>query len=179
MSTPYIGQIQVFAFNFPPKNYAFCAGALMAISQNQALFAILGTTYGGNGTTTFALPDLRGRLPFQNNGNYPIGMRAGSETVTLVPTNLPMHNHLLMTDATTTGDLNSNTPAGNEVIGQSAGTASGTGAFGVSMYNTGAGPSLNFNAIAAAGNSQPHSNLMPYLTINYCIALSGIFPSRN
>jgi len=170
MSDPFIGTIQIFGFNFPPRGWAMCNGQLLSIAQNTALFSLLGTTYGGDGQTTFALPDLRGRFPnHQGQGpglsNYDIGQVAGSETVTLLNTNLPAHTHGLRAGTTST----TKNPTG-KFIGLSSGGAAYT------ATQTGL---MASNAIDPAGGSQPFPNLNPYLTLNFCIALVGIFPSRN
>lgn len=177
MSSPYVGQIQIFAFGFAPQNCALCQGQILPINQNTALFSILGTYYGGNGQNTFALPDLRGRVPFQF-GSLPIGAVGGTETVTLIPGQMPVHTHTLMADSTADSGTK-NAPANNEVLGVSAGTIEGGGTFDVTIYGT-SNPTgqLDPNAIAPVGGA-PHNNMMPYLTINYSIALFGIFPSRN
>lgn len=167
MATPFIGQIQMFSFNFPPRFWARCDGQLLPINQNQALFSILGTTYGGNGTTNFALPDLRGRTPLhfgQGPGlsNRSLGQVGGAENVTLLTSQLPSHSH---------------TPAANNAaptIGTPAGNLWAQG-----NYSATGGSSMAAGDIGNAGGNQPHANLSPYLTVNFCIALSGIFPSRN
>jgi len=170
MTNVFVGEIRLYGFNFAPRGMAQCNGQLLAISQNTALFALLGTQYGGNGQTTFGLPDLRSRVPIhQGQGpglsQYVMGEQAGTETVTLLSTQMPAHNHLhnaANTDATDSSPQN-NVPA----VIPSGG------------YTTTANTQMNPAAIANAGGSQPHSNLQPFLTINFCIALVGIFPSRN
>lgn len=174
MSEPFIGQIAIFGFNFPPRGWALCNGQLLAIAQNTALFSLLGTTYGGNGQTTFALPDLRGRVPVhfgQGPGlsSYALGQSAGTETVTLLTTQIPAHTHALncQSEAGNTGS-----PVGAVLAKEGAGLAA--------PYQGGVANSIMAaSSIGAAGGSQPHSNIQPYLTINFCIALEGIFPSRN
>lgn len=175
MSEFFIGQIMMAGFNFAPKYFAQCNGQLLPINQNQALFSLLGTQYGGNGTTTFQLPDLRSRTPLGyassvDPGWQPpgaqIGQTGGAENVTLLSNQLPVHGHSLggtTTEGHTknpTNALFANTP--------------------VSLYATPGGlVPLNVNTCGASGGNQPHSNLQPYTTINFCIALQGIFPSRN
>ena len=185
MSEPFLGQIEIFAFGFPPKGWTLCNGQIMSIAQNQALFSLLGTTYGGNGTTTFALPDLRSRLP---NGfgqmtagpYYNLGQNAGEEQHTLISTEMPSHNHFLMADSTTTGANNGGTPSSASVLGNSAGSISTGSTFTTQMYS-----SRSFNntlapqVIGLNGGGQPHENRMPYLVLNFCIAINGVFPSRN
>jgi microcystin-dependent protein len=186
MSEPYISQIEIFGFGFAPKNWANCAGQVMPISQNQALFSLLGTTYGGNGVQTFALPDLRGRVPISMGQGpglpaYSEGQVGGEETHVLQTGEMPLHTHLIMADAaTTTGIVN--TPASNLSLGQSSGQPPSGSAFAVNIYNTaapGQGSALAPGAIGTTGNNQAHENRMPYLGINVCICLFGLFPSRD
>ena len=178
-SEPYIGEISMFAGNFPIRGYAFCQGQLLSIAQNTALFSILGTTYGGNGQTTFALPDLRGRAPIgqgQGSGLSPqtLGQMAGSETVTLLSTQMPAHTHTATVTPRGVSD------AGNTAVPTGAYPAN-TGALD-KEYNT-SGTLVNMGAatvtVDAAGGSQPHNNMTPYLVIYFLIALEGLFPSRN
>jgi len=168
---PWVGEIAMVGFNFAPTGWALCDGQLLAISQNTALFSLLGTTYGGNGTTTFALPDLRGRAPIhQGQGPglspYVIGQVGGTETTTLTVGQMPAHSHAAMADS---GNGTSDTPTGL-LVARNAG--------GVPQYGSNAVASLAPGAIASTGSSPPHQNLQPYLTINFIIALQGIFPSR-
>lgn len=170
MASPFIGQIQPFGFNFPPRGWATCDGQLLPISQNTALFALLGTTYGGDGRTTFALPDLRGRVPIHmGNGpglsSYTIGQKSGVETVTLTVPQLPSHNH---THACSSDDPNAGSPVNNVPA-----------AVANPIYSTTQNALMSPSVIGNAGGSQPHENRQPYLTINFCICLQGIFPSRN
>ena len=174
-----IGELRMFAGNFAPRNWAFCAGQLMSISQNTALFSILGTTYGGNGQTTFALPDLRSRVPVgtgQGPGlsNISLGEQSGEAVHTLLTTEMPAHNHGINGNAT--GLANSAAPAGNSIgIGVVPSTNTP-----VNMYNSAApGAALNPQTCGIAGGSQPHNNMQPYLGMNYIICLFVIFPSRN
>lgn len=168
---PFIGQIQAFGFNFAPRGWAFCNGQLLAISQNTALFSLLGTTYGGDGRTTFALPDLRGRTGLQFGSgpglsNITLGERGGAENHTLTTPQLPSHNHIVAPGGKEEG--NSDDPTGAYVAGD------GTTAFGsTSDITMGASQSGN------TGGNQPFGIRDPYLGINFCIALVGIFPSRN
>jgi microcystin-dependent protein len=174
MSTPLLGTIIMFAGNFAPRGWAFCNGQLLAISQNTALFSILGTTYGGNGQTTFALPDLRGRVPM-HPGQGPglssrtLGELSGSENVTLLNNNMPIHSHLL--NCAATGGTQPS-PGGGFPAVESTGTSSN--------YSSAAdGSTMNPAVIGTAGGSQPFSIVQPYLCVNFIIALQGIFPSRN
>jgi microcystin-dependent protein len=176
--TPFLGCIFMFAGNFAPRGYALCQGQILPIAQNTALFSLLGTTYGGNGQTTFALPDLRGRAPIgqgQGPGLSPItlGEVAGTETTTLLITNMPAHNHTLTCD---TNPASVGAPSGN-LLADSGTSQSG----GVPIYSNSNAPngSLNPQSIGVAGGSQPFAIRNPYLGINYIIALQGIFPSRN
>lgn len=174
MAEPFIGQIISAGFNFAPRGYATCDGQLLSIAQNTALFSLLGTTFGGDGRVTFGLPDLRGRVPMhQGQGpgltNRTMGELAGSENVTLISSQMPMHNHTVNA-LSTNGNLKG--PGGN-VMANVQGTAT-------NIY-TNANPdtTMNANMIGLAGGNQPHNNMQPYLVINFCIALQGIFPSRN
>lgn len=177
MSEPFIAEIRMFGGNFAPRGWAFCQGQILSIAQNTALFALLGTTYGGNGQTTFALPDLRGRVPIQPGQGpglspHTLGEMSGSETVTLTQQQMPLHNHLM---GTSSSDGNDSIPANNTVPGVVI-----AGNTTANAYTTG-GVDSTFapNAITPAGGSQPHNNMQPYLAINFIIALEGIFPSRN
>jgi len=168
MSQPFIGEIRIFSFDFPPRGWATCAGQLLAINQNQALFSILGTTFGGNGINNFNLPDLRGRTPIhwgQGPGlsNYTLGQRSGEEVHTLTTNEIPGHTHAV-TASSNTADVTS--PA-------NAYWADG----GVTAYS--ATPSAALAPLGTAGQSSAHENRSPYLALNICIALVGIFPSRN
>jgi microcystin-dependent protein len=175
MSEPFVGQLMLVGFNFAPKGWAFAAGQILPISQNTALFSLLGTMYGGNGTSTYALPDLRSRVPIgfgQGPGlqNYVQGETSGSENVTLIQNEMPIHTHNIAAD-----------PApGNTTSPVSAVPARLTG--GGTPYAP-SGSSLNQqmsqNMLSPAGNNLAHNNLMPYLALNWIIALQGVFPSRN
>ena len=167
---PFLGQIQPFAFNFPPRGWATCDGQLLQISGNQALFALLGTTYGGDGQTTFALPDLRGRTALhlgQGPGltNRQIGQRSGAENVTLNVSQIPSHTHTLRAREEL---ANSNKPE-NHVLSA-----------GEQIYETGAADvNMGSSSIQNTGGGGAHNNMQPFLVINWCIALTGTFPSRN
>jgi len=166
---PFIGQIQAFGFNFAPRNWALCNGQLLPINQNQALFSLLGTTYGGDGRTTFALPDLRGRKGIhfgQGPGlsNIALGERSGAENGTLTVANLPAHNHSISSKE----EGNSDSSSGTFIAGD------GTSAFGTS-----ADSQMAPTCIGNTGNNVPFNIQNPYLGVNYCIAIYGIFPSRN
>jgi microcystin-dependent protein len=179
MSEPYLGEIRMFAGNFAPKSNAYCAGQLMSITQNSALFSLLGTYYGGNGTTTFALPDLRGRMPIcmgQGPGlsNYTIGQPVGSESVMITPAQLPMHTH---TPVATTVAGGSITPGG--MIPAALPAPPWTSYWVKDANKTGSPLAMAPTAVGTIGGSQPHENRMPLLAISIIIALLGIFPSRN
>jgi microcystin-dependent protein len=169
VSEPFLGEIRLFPYNFAPRGWAFCQGQILAIAQNTALFSLLGTTYGGNGQTTFALPDLRGRVAVSSGqgpglSSYTLGEVIGTETVTLTQNQMPMHSHLV------------------NVNGGGATTTRAPGAVLASGGSYAAAPdgnTLNPQSIAGSGGNQPFQVIQPLLTLNYCIALEGIFPSRN
>jgi microcystin-dependent protein len=169
MAQPYVGEIRVFAGNFAPADWAFCDGALLAISQFPTLFNLIGTTYGGDGQSTFALPDLRGRVVIHQGPGYTIGEMGGVETVTLVTEELPVHNHPVLGTATA-----ATTPNPGPSVAMAATPT------GESIYdgNTANQVSLAPTAISMVGGSQPHDNRQPYLGISYIISLFGIFPSQ-
>ncbi|WMX13636.1 MULTISPECIES: phage tail protein [unclassified Aureispira] len=169
---PFIGEIIMFGGNFAPRGWAFCDGQLLPIAQNSALFSILGTTYGGDGRTTFALPDLRGRVAIHpGNGpglsDYRLGQKGGTETVTLTTNQIPSHNHMINVNnsAGTTNDPTNHFLAN-------------TGAFD-SEYGTTANTIMNSNALGHTGGGQSHTNIQPYCCVNFIIALQGVFPSRS
>lgn len=175
MATPFIAEIVMFGGNFAPRGWAFCQGQLLSIAQNTALFSLLGTTYGGNGQTTFALPDLRGRVPMQQ-GSGPgltprvLGEQGGTETVTLLITQMPAHNHTaVISTKANNGPLSDNVPTNNY--------------WAEGSYNSATNTSMNPAAVQAtigiSGGSQPHNNMQPFLALNFIIATQGIFPSRN
>lgn len=179
MSDQFLAEIRIFPFNFPPTGWAFCNGQIMPISQNTALFALLGTTYGGDGKSTFALPNMLDNAPMQPGQGQGLSVRdlgemSGVETVTLLTSEIPFHSHTVQ--ATTTNG-NTDQPAGAALA---RGNFSFQGASGaVPMYFNGA-PDTNmaFQALAPGGGGLPHNNMQPYLTLNFCIALQGIFPQR-
>jgi len=179
MSTPFMGQIEIFSFNFAPKGWSLCNGQLLPINQNQALFSLLGTQFGGNGQTNFALPDMRSRIPISMGTNV-IGTAAGTESVTLNIGTMAAHNHPLNGDATSTNVANTPGAAQSSVLGKAQGAITPSGTFTVDIYST--NPPNNTLAPAVIGNnggSQAHTNIQPYLCLNFCIALQGIFPSQN
>jgi microcystin-dependent protein len=169
MSDPYIGEIKLVSFTYPPRGWAFCNGQILPIAQNQALFSILGTMYGGNGVTTFALPNMQGRVPVHqgiNQGVYQVGQAAGEVAHTLTVNEMPAHLHPPVAQSTASAPGIS--PAG--AIWAAASSA---------VYAPAPNTPMNPAAVATTGGSQPHPNLPPYLVLNFAIALVGIFPSRN
>jgi microcystin-dependent protein len=185
MAEPFIGQIEIFAFGFAPKGWAQCNGQLLAINQNQALFSLLGTTFGGDGRQTFALPDLRARVPMGQGagpGLTPrqMGEKDGAEAHTLTIAETPSHTHAINTISNPTLSNNVDTPKNTVALAKTTGTNKDGGTITVDIYAPDAAPNQQM-APAALGNTggQPHSNMMPYLGTNICIALRGLFPSRN
>jgi microcystin-dependent protein len=173
MANPFIAEIRIFPFNFPPSGWAFCDGQLLPISQNTALFSLLGTTYGGNGQTNFALPNLQGSVPVQQDQGpglslYNLGQKGGSDTVTLSAAQMPGHSHFLESDA--------GAVANQSAPSLASAFASSTGG---GLYQAHFNVVMSSHTIGAAGGKQPHNNLMPHLTLSFCIALLGIFPARN
>jgi microcystin-dependent protein len=165
VALPYVGEIRIFAGNFAPSGWMFCDGQLLPISQNETLFQLIGTTYGGDGQSTFALPDLRGRLPLHQGNNFLLAETGGAEEITLTTQQIPAHTHALMAS---TGPGTQNAPA-NSVTAASP---------SVTLY-VGDVPDSNMapNAVSATGGSQPHTNFQPYLCVNFIISLFGLFPS--
>ena len=166
MSEPFLSEIKIVSFNFPPKGWALCNGQFLPINQNQALFSLLGTTYGGNGQTTFALPNLRGRVPIHIGNGHTLGEAAGSTAVTINIQQLAAHPHTLNAN---TGTGNSTSPNGTLLTKAPANTYGPPASF----------VTMNPQSVTNVGGSQPHNNMMPYLVLNFIIALQGIFPSRN
>jgi microcystin-dependent protein len=163
MAEPFLSEIRIMSFNFPPKGWAFCNGQFLPINQNQALFSLLGTTYGGNGQTTFALPNLQGRTPIHVGNGYTLGQSAGAQNHTLGLPELPFHSHLVNAVSSA---ANSTSPVNKALAATAQNTY--TDAFpNVVMPQT----------LANAGGNQPHTNMQPYLVLNFSIALQGIFPS--
>jgi microcystin-dependent protein len=170
---PFVAEIRIFPFNFAPKGWAFCDGQILPLSQNTALFSLLGTTYGGDGKSNFALPNMQGNAPmFWGQGPglslHDIGETSGSETVTLLESEMPSHSHAEMASTQDGGDSH---PA-NNLLAQG---------IGIGQYidmNTGPIVNLNQNVLPPAGGDQPHNNMQPYLTLNFCIALQGVYPPR-
>jgi microcystin-dependent protein len=169
MSTPYLAEIRITSFEFAPEGWALCNGQLLPIVQNTALFSLLGTTYGGNGTTTFALPDLRGRAPLHFSGTHPLGQAGGEESHALTAGEMPAHVHALRASSKAAA---SSSPNGGVLA------AIGRGGMPAYAGATSLVP-LNPAAIDASGDGQPHENRPPFLAVNFVIALQGIFPSRS
>jgi microcystin-dependent protein len=173
MSDPFVAEIRIFPFNFAPTGWAFCDGQLLPISQNTALFSLLGTTYGGDGKSTFALPNLQGNAPMQPGQGQGLSLRdlgesGGTETVTLLVSEMPIHTHSLMASV---DPADAQIPSVNATLARSSGGDAYT-------TNTGGLVQMAPQALAVGGGGLPHTNLQPYLTLNFCIALQGIFPAR-
>ena len=173
MADPFVAEIRIFPFNFAPKGWAFCNGQILPLSQNTALFSLLGTTYGGDGKSNFALPDLQGAAPLHVGGNQPgpglstydLGQSGGTDTVTLLTTETPVHTHSVTAQTIDQGD--------NRIPGPTLNLGN------TQMYSTAApNTTLDPSAVSIVGSGQPHNNLTPYLTLNFCIALQGVYPPR-
>lgn len=173
MADPFVAEIRIFPFNFAPKGWAFCDGQLLPISQNTALFSLLGTTYGGDGKSNFALPDVQGNAPMHPGQGpglslHDLGETGGSETVSLLESEIPSHSHAMMADGSDQADAQN--PGPNTVLAQSAN--------GFAYHALPLSGPMSSQAIAPSGGDQPHNNMQPYLTLNFCIALQGVFPPR-
>jgi len=177
MSDPYLGEIRMFSGNFAPRNWAFCAGALLSISENNALFSLLGTNFGGDGRATFALPDMRGRIPI-HQGYAPslsprrIGQHFGTENVYLTNNEMPAHSHTLQASSS---EADSTNPSGDVLASHSDGDLPYTGTPSDSTRFE----NMNSETVGTAGGAQPHSNMMPYQCVSFIISLQGIYPSRS
>ncbi|SRR5581483_2728688 len=177
MSEPFLAEIRIFGFSFAPKGWAFCDGQVLPISQNTALFSLLGTTYGGNGTSNFALPNLQGNAPMHfgqstTGSNYYLGQAGGEQYVTLLSSEMPQHTHQVACNASTGGQTNpANNVWGTAKVGRQA----------ENRYSAtpGTSPAMNAQALSVYGGSQPHNNMPPYLTLNFCIAMQGVYPARS
>jgi microcystin-dependent protein len=171
VAEPFMGEVRMTAFNFAPKGWAQCNGQLLPINQNQALFALLGTMYGGNGQTNFALPDLRGRTPIHMGGGIIQGQRGGEASHTLTLSEMPQHPHFVSASSSAPDSSGGNSPANTKVL-----SATSTGQLYAPAANL---QPMSPQMVGSVGGSQPHANMMPYTVIGMCIALIGIFPSRN
>lgn len=169
MAEPFIGEIKFFSFDWPPKNWLLCDGRLLAINQYQTLFSLLGTEFGGNGTTNFALPDLRGRVPMHADGATPRGRMGGAEYVTLLANELPQHNHLVAASSA----------VGTVKLYEGALFAVPSGNDSKIYAAPGVTQALSSSTVSSAGGSQSHINIQPSLVGNYCIAINGLYPSRS
>jgi microcystin-dependent protein len=174
MANPFVAEIRIFPFNFAPKGWAFCDGQILPLSQNTALFSLLGTTYGGDGKSNFALPDMQGNAPMHPGQGpglslHDLGETGGSDTVTLLESEMPSHNHNFVGSTVSAA---APTPGPTVTLGKSNGIAAYS-----NQVSSGLTPLADV-AIAPAGGDQPHNNLMPYLTLNFCIALQGVYPPR-
>lgn len=172
MAEPFLSEIRIFSFNFPPKGWALCNGQLLPINQNQALFSLLGTTYGGDGRVNFALPNLRGKVPIHEGDGRTLGESAGEYAHTITQQEMPQHIHVLNASNSTGNTNNPNFGGTGNVLAQEPGN----------VYANAFSPAaaaLNAGSVTSVGGSQPHTNTQPYLVLNFCIALQGIFPSQN
>lgn len=169
MAEPFLSEIRMMSFGFPPKGWALCNGQLLPINQNQALFSLLGTTYGGDGRVNFGLPDLRSRIPLHMGNGHTLGERGGEEMHTLIMSEMPTHTHQLSADGNA---ANNSIPLGALPANASPTSAYSQGALGAQFVG------MNAAMVTNAGGSQSHENRQPYLTISFCIALQGIFPSQ-
>ncbi len=169
MSEPFLAEIKIIGFTFPPRGWAYCDGQILPINQNQSLYSLLGTTYGGDGRTTFALPDLRGRVPVHPGDGINLGNKGGEFAVTLTTATMPGHNHLPLNATNTDGSAQQ--PAGNLLAR--------TVSLQYEANASNAGPNIQDGTVSFVGNGDAHNNMMPYTTLGFVIALQGLFPSRN
>ncbi|WP_263349828.1 phage tail protein [Acidicapsa acidisoli] len=178
MADPFVAEIRIFPFNFAPRGWAFCNGQLLSLSQNTALFSLLGTTYGGDGRSNFALPNLQGSAPMHPGQGpglslHDLGESGGSNSVTILSSEMPAHSHSInCVDGARVGGQTGQ--PGNAILVKTGGTPANAYTSGVSQNQT-----MATNMVAIVGGSQPHNNMMPYLTLNFCIALQGVFPPRS
>ncbi|MGH1427600.1 MAG: phage tail protein [Arenicella sp.] len=165
MSEPFLAEVRMVGFNFAPRGWAFCDGQILPINQNQSLYSLLGTTYGGDGRTSFALPDMRGRTPLHVSSTHREGQKSGEETHTLAANEMPQHQHSIQGSTT---EVSTNVPD-NHVVGVNPGAP----------YSANRNGTMGSNQLRNTGGGQAHENMQPYLAVNFCIALRGLFPSRN
>lgn len=166
MSEPFLAEVRIVGFNFAPRGWAFCDGQILPINQNQSLYSLLGTTYGGDGRTSFALPDMRGRTPVHVGNGHTQGQKSGEETHTLSANEMAQHNHGVQGTSTTANEA---VPSDTRLAASNAGNPFSANKNGV----------MGANTISNVGGGQAHNNMQPYLALNFCIALQGLFPSRN
>ena len=171
MAEPFLSEIRIVSFNFAPKGWAFCNGQLLPINQNQALFSLLGTTFGGNGQTTFALPNLQGKTPIHVGNGHVLGETGGQEAHTVTMSEMPQHLHFFNATSVQASQADGNVPGNTKMLSQSIGD----------LFYASPGNSVAMapSAVSNVGGSQPHLNMQPYLALSFCIALQGIFPSPN
>jgi microcystin-dependent protein len=177
MSEPFMSEIKIMSFGFAPKGWALCNGQLLPINQNQALFSLLGTTYGGDGRVNFGLPNLQGKVPIHMGNGYTLGETAGEYAHTLLPAEMPQHNHQMIAKAASELATGNAIPGTTKAVAQAISSA--TGHPTLQNFGTGGLQAFDQRAIATAGGSQAHTNQQPFLVLNFCIALQGIFPSQN
>lgn len=170
MSEPFLAEIRMVGFNFAPRGWAFCDGQILPINQNQSLYSLLGTTYGGDGRTSFALPDLRSRTPIHRTDGFQLGQKGGAETVTLTAAQIAAHSHAVKASSTA-GDLRAGS---GRVLAQST-----TGSLAYREPEAGSNTALRSGTVTNAGGGQAHDNMQPFTTVSFTIALQGLFPSRN
>lgn len=168
MSEPFLAEVKIVGFNFAPRGWAFCDGQILPINQNQSLYSLLGTTYGGDGRSTFALPDLRGRTPIHVGDAHPLGQKSGEETHALTEAEMASHAHQAQADSAAANQVD---PAGH-ALANSAPIA-------ISVYGSGPAAPMGDGTVANAGGGQGHENMQPFLVLNFCIALQGLFPPRD
>ncbi|OCW56913.1 phage tail protein [Hoeflea olei] len=171
MAEPFLAEVKIIGFNFPPRGWAYCDGQILPINQNPSLYSLLGTNYGGDGRATFGLPDLRGRTPIHTGSDFALGQKAGDEIVTLTTSEMPSHNHMVVVSNTT---ADTRIPSAHVPAATVQGIAAG--------YSSAPQPndmtSLNPATVGNSGGSQPHDNMQPFITLGFVIALQGVFPSR-